>query len=660
MDSFKSLEDTESPTTRTYYKEHNQKVDTYLRSTVVEYFADILARQTESDSRGLPHYFGLYMFWLEQKDAWKSPKLMYSYKGGGPQVALEYGAEVSLDFWFPSPNGKYVVYGTSLDGNEQTTIRVRDIVNVCDLADCIPFAGFTDQGGVVWNGSSSFIYPRMNGFNKTGDPDKWLLGTKLYQHRIGDNPIDDTLVFGKNLPDTVMLTPTFAPDMNILLVTVCPDELTHDVYVVSLDTLESRLISAGAKGAFYVKIIGKRVLAHTNYSAPRYRVLSCALDELVDVDGWDEIIPESEAVLDDVLPFSSNQIVCLYSRDISSHISLFDIYGNQTGHVDIPSGSVVGSIASQPKIGRLSFSLSGFTTPPSIHTVSKATLVPESIWQRTALDGDEDISVTQYWATSKDGTRIPYFVVKQKSNSQPSPTICYGYGGFNISLRPSYLSFMRPWVLSGGIYVLMNLRGGGELGEEWHVGGSMRYKQNTFDDCIAIGQDLVAQNLCTPEQLGVMGGSNGGLTVAAVTVQAPELYRAGVSLVPLTDMLEFYKHQVAEFWVHEYGDPRIPEQLEWLRSWSPYHYPINADKVYPALYFETALQDARVHPMHALKMVARLHGEVRHWKGPLLLRTITDSGHQGSNKTKQELARQTAEYLAFFAKELGLKLEHTR
>ena len=652
-DPFKWLENTEDSQVVHWYQTKNDQADEYFKTHGTDYFAEKLLQYSMNDLRGVPHRYGAYTYWIERGANDSKSKLMMANSGGNPRVCIDLNeSELSLDYWIPSPTGSFVVYGISKNGNEETTLKIRDVEKNIDLNDAIAFAGFTDQGDICWISENSFVYPRMNGFSAIGPKDKWLLGTKLYIHVIGENPKHDQCIFGGDLPDTVMLIPTLSSDGTHLYVAVCEDELTHTVYLVNLATGMSEKVTAGAHAAFRVKAYGGRVYMHTNHLAKRYRIIGTDESAIPrDLSEWDEIIPEHEDVLKDFW-LTSNQIVAQYSHNVSDEVRIFDFYGNQTGVVALDHHISIGAVSCRPSQAVQYISYSGFNVPSRIiklRSTNNVTL----LWERKPLEGDTEIDVRQYFATSKDGTQIPYYVLAKK-NSSPAPTIIYGYGGFNISLDPSYVVSMRPWIRAGGVFVIANLRGGSEFGEEWHAFGALEYKQNTFDDCIAVATDLVDRGLTTRDMLGVMGGSNGGLLVAAVTVQRPDLFRAGAALVPLTDMLEFYKHQVAEFWVHEYGDPRKSTEREWILGWSPYHYPIKVSKAYPALYYETALHDARVHPFHAFKMVAKLEDTVKLWKGPLVLRTMTDTGHQGGNLSKLEAARRTAEYYEFFARELGL------
>lgn len=654
-DPYTYLENVDTHKTRDFYARHNTTVDEYLKKTPVYYFSSQIASLLESDVRGGYFRYGERTFWVERKKEWQKPKLMMEYRKE-VSVLLDFEKSGrSLDYWFPSPKGTYLLYGTSENGNEQTTLEIVQCADGKKVYESIEFAGFTDQGNICWfDNEKEFIYPRMNGFEQNGPQEKWLLGTKLYRHRLGTDPLTDECVFALDT-ETVMLIPTLCMDNATLIVAACENELTHSLYSVDLNSLKKRLINPGSNASCSVFIQGESLYVLTNDNAPRYRLLSTHLTDVPrDFTEWDEILPETDVVLSGVCITHDRSILAHYTTVTESSVRRFDSYGNQNAVIPLGSGCTVNSLYVTNHNKDIVISYSGYTTPPVISRILPDNSL-QVVWQREALKGDEDLEIKHFEALSADGCKIPYTYIALK-NDVKKPVILYGYGGFNIALEPYYLSSQRPWLLAGGAYVVMNLRGGSEKGEKWHTGGSMENKQNTFNDCIAVAEDVIARGLATADTTGVMGGSNGGLLVAAVTIQRPDVFRAGVALVPLTDMLEFYKHQVAEFWVHEYGDPRIPEQRSWIEKWSPYHYQINSNLHYPALYYETALHDARVHPFHAFKMTARLDENVSYWKGPLLLRTKTDTGHQGSNMTKADIAKDIAEYYAFFATELGLQV----
>jgi len=266
------------------------------------------------------------------------------------------------------------------------------------------------------------------------------------------------------------------------------------------------------------------------------------------------------------------------------------------------------------------------------------------------------VIVRRVHATSKDGTKVPMFVVHRKDldTSRPHPTLLYGYGGFNISMTPRFISTNFPFYDAGGIYVVANLRGGGEFGESWHRAGMLESKQNVYDDLYACAEMLIAEGLTSPAQLAVMGGSNGGLLTGVAVTQRPELWSAAISAVPLLDMLRYHRFLMARFWVPEYGSSEDPEQFEWLRAYSPYHN-VEQGRDYPAVMFTAGENDTRVHPLHARKMAALMQAATSADAAtePILLQVERDGGH-GQGKPLRLRIEEAADRWAFIFWQTGI------
>jgi prolyl oligopeptidase len=260
------------------------------------------------------------------------------------------------------------------------------------------------------------------------------------------------------------------------------------------------------------------------------------------------------------------------------------------------------------------------------------------------------------YATSKDGTRVPMFVVQKDGTPRDgtTPTVLYGYGGFNVNQSPAFSASALLTVERGGVWVTAILRGGGEFGEAWHRAGMLDKKQNTFDDAIACADKLIAERVTSPQHLAVRGASNGGLLVAAVVTQRPDLFRVGTSVVPLTDMLRYERFRIAKLWAPEYGSAGNPEQVEALFAYSPYHH-VREGASYPSMLFSTAESDSRVDPMHARKMAARMQDAQGNADHPVLLRVESRAGH-GQGKPVSKLVEQLADELSFLFHELGVAL----
>jgi prolyl oligopeptidase len=291
--------------------------------------------------------------------------------------------------------------------------------------------------------------------------------------------------------------------------------------------------------------------------------------------------------------------------------------------------------------------------PPSIYRIDLRTGA-EELWQRVEADiAPERFEVRQVHYPSKDGTSITMFLVHQKRlvRNGENPTYLTGYGGFNISMTPSFSRSVLAWLEQGGVVAIPNLRGGGEYGEAWHAGGMLATKQNTFDDFIAAAEYLIRERYTSPARLAIAGGSNGGLLMGAVLTQRPELFRAVVIQVPLLDMLRYHRFLIARLWIPEYGSPDDPEQFRWLRAYSPYHH-VKPGTPYPAVLLATAESDTRVDPLHARKMTARLQAASASDR-PILLRLEGKAGH-GAGKPVSKVLEELVDTWSFVVTEVGV------
>lgn len=358
-----------------------------------------------------------------------------------------------------------------------------------------------------------------------------------------------------------------------------------------------------------------------------------------------------------------NDLVLSYMHEASSRVERFSLDGKSRGSLALP-GIGSASIRSMRGNGNeeMFIGFTSYVVPAQVYRVDLAHGSRVELWDevganqsRAAKDADA-VEVKEIFATSKDGTRVPMFVIAKKGTKLDgtNPTVLYGYGGFNVNQTPAFNPRALALVKRGAVWVSAILRGGGEFGEEWHTGGMLEKKQNVFDDLFACAQTLFNEKITSPEHLGVVGGSNGGLLVAAAITQRPEMFRVGLSLVPLTDMVRYHRFRIAKLWIPEYGDPEKAEQFKFLHAYSPYHRVENGKK-YPSLLFTTAVSDTRVDPMHARKMAARMQEAQGDPSRPVLLRVETKAGH-GQGKPTAKLAEELTDELSFLLHELGVAL----
>jgi prolyl oligopeptidase len=398
-------------------------------------------------------------------------------------------------------------------------------------------------------------------------------------------------------------------------------------------------ITTGKDFLYRGEVYEGKVYITTNEDAPRYRVFVTDAGDF-EREHWKEIIPQTDAVLQGTVVYGG-KLFAQYEKDATSQLRLFDLNGKKLSDIALPAIGTVFGPGGRWDRDEVFFGFQSFTNPPAIYRVDLKTN-STSLWTKVDAPSIDPSAyeVEQEWFKSKDGTRVPMFVVHKKGlvKNGKNPTLLTGYGGFNVSLTPAFSRTAYLWMERGGVYAVANLRGGAEFGEDWHRAGMLDKKQNVFDDMIAAAEHLIAEKYTDSRHLAIQGGSNGGLLMGAMMTQRPELFRAVVCQVPLLDMLHYQNFQIAKLWIPEYGSAENPDQFKWLYAYSPYHH-VKAGVEYPAVLFMTADTDTRVDPMHAKKMAAEMQAEARNGSSktkPILLRIESKAGHgAGKPVTKQ-------------------------
>jgi prolyl oligopeptidase len=588
----------------------------------------------------------------------------------------------ALDWWYPSEDGALIAYGASLSGDEQSTLHVRDVATGKDRKDIIPR---TRMSSVAW-------LPDGSGFFYSREPDPGSVPKgeehyhrKVYQHVLGREFEKDPLIFppaGTDRPMTDMPMVMVTPSGRFLIVRVSQGWAKSSVYLKDLKAKDAKFVTVveGVDALFdpmpHKDAKGNDlVLVRTNDGAPNFRIYSFDPTK-PERAKWKEIVAERDLPIRDVDAVGRSLFIS-YLRKASSYIEMRSLDGAVTGVVDlpwyatasVPHGALDGdeallevqSYTMPPRI----LHIPSLKTPKPVETKglekqingpTKPGSLPTKELMRIDAPFDTGVyKVDQIEAKSKDGTAVTAFVVHKSDVPMDgtAPTILYGYGGFNISQTPSFNRTVYAFLERGGVYVVANLRGGAEYGEAWHRAGMLDKKQNVFDDAIAVAEKLVADKWTSPTRLAIQGGSNGGLLVGALLTQRPELFRAVVCAVPLLDMLRFQHFLIAKLWVAEYGSADDPKQYPWLKAYSPYHHVIDGTK-YPAVLLMTAESDARVDPMHARKMAARLQAATAS-ENPILLRVETKAGH-GVGKPRSKQLEELSDQYTFLFEQLGVKL----
>jgi len=559
---------------------------------------------------------------------------------------------IALASYYPGPNGDLFAYLVQDGGSDWRVARVMDIRSGKVLDDKLEWLKFT---GLSWAADGSgFYYSRY----PATDEQKFQSLNKnqsVYFHRIGDAQEDDALIYTRPEHPDWGYGAEVTDDGRYLVITVWKGtDSRYQVVYQDLQSADSEPVMLIEGFDFDYTLIGNEgseLYFRTNKDAPRGRLIA------IDVNNPEQ---PREVIAQDVDVLSSaslvgGRVIGEYMQDAWSLIRIFDTEGEQVGSVDLPGIGTASGFKGRSDDPETFFSYESYDTPPTINRLDVATGEVE-VFKRTAMDfNSDDYVVEQVFYQSKDGTRIPMFISHRKDVVPDGnrPTMLYGYGGFNISLTPSFSITRLAWMEMGGVYAVANLRGGGEYGEEWHQAGTRLNKQNVFDDFIAAAEYLIEENYTNPGKLAIFGGSNGGLLVGAVTNQRPELFAAAIPAVGVMDMLRFHQFTAGRFWVDDFGSADNPEEFRALYAYSPYHN-INPEAQYPAVLITTADTDDRVVPGHSFKYAAALQA-AHSGETPVLIRIETRAGH-GAGVPTDKVIEEYADRWAFLVENLNFEL----
>ena len=607
-----------------------------------------------------PDVRGGRYFYLERQGEQAQP-VLYVRQGhdGEPRALLdpnELDAEglTAISWAEPSRDGELLAFGLYRGGDENATLHLMRVDDGEWMADEIPGKVST----VDWlPDGSGFVYRRLS------DVENPYSGVIQF-HKVGRHHRQDPVLFAQYTEGPLATTwgpyPIVDPDANWMALVYYTGTDSNDLWVYDLahwrETGELRKtdVAMGEKASFTPIFTDSGLLVETTLGAPNERIAAVDLADPAP-ENWRDVVPErADAVIQGV-SVAKKRLAVNYLEDASTRIGLFDLAGASQGDLELP-GIGTASLATEPDSTEAFLSFESFNEPDSIYRVDLAS-GERALWARPEVPVDPAaVTVEQVFYTSKDGTRVPMFLVHRKGleKNGKNPTILAGYGGFNISSTPRFRATNFPWFEAGGVWAVANLRGGGEYGETWHRAGMLEKKQNVFDDFIAAAEWLIANGYTNREQLGIWGGSNGGLLTGAALVQRPELFSAVLSAVPLLDMLRYEHFLMARYWVPEYGSAENPEQLPFLLEYSPYQN-VEPGTEYPAVLLTAGANDSRVHPLHARKMAARLQAATTNdpVKEPILLWVEGDVGH-GRGKPLALRLRDAADLLGFMGWQLGV------
>ncbi|MFS8810116.1 prolyl oligopeptidase family serine peptidase [Synechococcus sp. R65.1] len=660
-DPYRWLEDLDSERTRAWIEAQNQLTFDYLqRIPARQRLLERLTQLWNYEKYSQPFKEGGRYFYFKN-DGLQNQSVLYT------QASLEAEARVLLD---PntlsedgtvalsgiaiSRDGRYLAYGLSRSGSDWQEWKVRDIETGEDLPDHLRWIKFS---GASWTpDGQGFFYSRYDEPPPGREYESANYFQKLYYHRLGTPQSEDLLVYHRPDQKEWGFAGGVTEDGNYLIISVWrgtdPKNLLFYKDLRDPNSPVVELIREFEADYSFVGNDGSRFWLLTDLDAPRRRLVAIDLDNPGQVQ---EVIPEAEETLQGV-SLINNQFVAFYLKDAHTQIKTFALDGTYLGEIPLPGLGSASGFGGKRYDTETFYTFTSFTTPPTIYrydfTTGRSTL-----FRQPQVDFDpQAYEVQQVFYPSKDGTRIPMFLVHRRGLARTGdhPTLLYGYGGFGISLTPSFSVGLVAWLEMGGVYAQPNLRGGGEYGEAWHQAGTKLNKQKVFDDFIAAAEWLVANGYTNPSKLAISGGSNGGLLVGACLTQRPDLFAAALPAVGVFDMLRFHKFTIGWAWISEYGSPEDPEEFKALYAYSPLHN-LKPGTAYPATLITTADHDDRVVPAHSFKFAAALQA-AQGGSQPILIRIDTKAGH-GAGKPTTKLIEETADRWAFLVEVLGIQTD---
>lgn len=658
-DPYRWLEDPQSEETNAWVEEQNEVTFAYLKS--IPYREQIRERLTELWD--YPRYSAPYKkggrYFFSKNDGLQNQSVLYMQETlqSEPVVVLDPNTfstdgTVALTGSSLSEDGLLLAYGTSSSGSDWQENRIRRVDDGSDYPEVIRWCKFSS---IAWrHDNTGFFYNRLPEPGTVAEEDQNNY-SRVYWHTLGTQQEEDALVYERPEAKELSFSPSITDDGAYLVLTVWHGtdaenrlyyrEVNSDgPFIRLLDDADAMYSVVGNSGpVFYI---------HTDLNAPRGRIIAIDLRS-PERENWQELIAQQ----DDVIAFVSlinSQFVVTYMQDAHHQMMIYDLDGSFDHEIPLPTlGSVV-EISGKPEDTEMFVSFTSYLFPPTTYHYDFPSSALTLFRRPEILFDPDDYETEEVFYPSKDGTRIPMFLTYKKGLQLDgtNPTFLYGYGGFNISLTPSFAVSRLLWLEHGGIFALANLRGGNEYGEEWHKAGMLEKKQNVFDDFIAAGEWLIANKYTSTPKLAINGGSNGGLLVAACMVQRPDLYGAVVCAVPVIDMLRYHKFTVGRYWVGEYGNAELDaEQFKFMYAYSPLHN-VKDGVAYPATLILSADTDDRVVPSHAKKFAARLQ-EANGGPNPILLRIETKAGH-GLGKPTTKVIEELTDVYAFLFDRFGM------
>ncbi|MDD2644923.1 MAG: prolyl oligopeptidase family serine peptidase [Bacteroides sp.] len=656
-DPYRWLEDDTSDETAEWVKAQNKVTQSYLNQIPQrKRLKERLTQLMNYEKIGTPFKKGERYFFY-RNDGLQNQSVLYVQNSldDEPKVFLDPNklsddgtiALANISF---SKDAKYVAYTVSQSGSDWRNIYVMDSQTLEVIDGPIEWAKFT---GASWRGNG-FYYSAYDAPEAGKEFSSVNENHKIYYHKVGTPQSEDQLVYANEKYPKRFYSAGVSTDEDLLFIYESGEGRGNALFLKPSDDLSSPLITMAENFNYQyypIEVINNKIYIYTNYKAPKYRLMVTDVSK-PQIENWKELIPETENVLSNAQVIGK-QLILTYDQDASNKAYICHLDGKDIKEIKLPAIGSVGFSGNRDD-KECFYSFTSFTQPGSTYTfdIEKN----ESLLYRSPqIDFDSDKFITQQlFFESKDGTQIPMFITHKKGlelNSN-NPVYLYGYGGFNISLNPSFSVSRLPFLEQGGIYAQVNLRGGGEYGEDWHIAGTKKQKQNVFDDFISAAEYLIANKYTSTNKIAIVGGSNGGLLVGACMTQRPDLFQVAIPQVGVLDMLRYHKFTIGWNWASDYGtSEESPEMFKYLLGYSPLHN-LTKGVSYPATLITTADHDDRVVPAHSFKFAAALQ-EANDGKNPTLIRIDTKAGH-GAGKPTEKVIEEQSDIYGFIMYHLGM------
>ena len=661
-DPYRWLENPDSEETKAWVEEQNQITFSYLGEIPVrEQIKQRLTQLWNYEKYGSPFKEGDRYFYFKN-DGLQNQSVLYTLTSLDaeptvlldPNTLLEDGT-IALSGLSITEDGKLMAYGLSTSGSDWIEWKVRDVETGNDLSDHLKWVKFS---GTSWtHDGEGFFYSRYDEPNEATKLEDINYYQKLYYHKLGTPQSADILIYHRPDQKEWMFGAGVTEDGRYLIISI--DRGTDPKNLVLYKDLQTpdspvvELISEFEANYSFIDNDGSVFWFRTDLDAPRGRVIAIDSNKPTR-DNWHEIIPQADETLEGV-GLLNNQFVADYLKDARSSIKIFNLDGSFIREVELPGIGSAGGFGGKRYDTETFYTFTSFTTPGTIYRYNMVSGESTLFRKPNVAFNPDEYETKQVFYSSKDGTQVPMFITHKKGLQLDgnNPTLLYGYGGFNVSLTPSFSVSRLVWMEMGGVYALPNLRGGGEYGEEWHQAGTKLNKQNVFDDFIAAAEWLINNKYTQPAKLAINGGSNGGLLVGACMTQRPDLFGAALPAVGVMDMLRFHKFTIGWAWCSDYGSPENLDEFKALYAYSPLHN-LKPGTAYPATMITTADHDDRVVPAHSFKFAAALQAAHTGEK-PVLIRIETKAGH-GAGKPTTKIIEELADEWAFLVRSLDIPL----